>query len=141
MLLLWEAVLWGHRGASLPLEVALARFLRRSGRSMVKGACLPHLDSPQRSYLQVGLHVTYAIRQLLSVFMPFCSSLSKVSRDEQIKLVTSTKVPGGFAWRQYALYELGLGGGEVSGLFTKIRMVLNMVQKYRVRGTHSQVDR
>ncbi len=92
---------------------------------MVKGACLPHLDSPQRSYLQIGLHVTCAILQLLSVFMPFCSSLSKILRDEQIELVTNTKVPGGFVWGQGVLYELGLGGGEVSGLFTKIRMILD----------------
>ena len=57
----------------------------------------------------------------------FCSSLSKDSHDEQIELVTSTKVPGGFGWRQGTLYELGLGGGEVSGLFTKIRMVLDFI--------------
>ncbi len=73
--------------------------------------------------------------------MLFCSSLSKVARDEQIKLVTSTKVPGRFEGRQCALYELGLAGGEVSGLFTKISMVLNMAQKYQVRGIHSQAER
>ncbi len=57
--------------------------------------------------------------------MPFCSSLSSVLRDEQIELLTSTKVPGGFAWGQGVLYELGLGGGGVSGLSTKIRMIVD----------------
>ena len=37
---------------------------------------------------------------------------------------TSGRVPGGVAERQGALYELGLVEGEVSGLLTKIRMLL-----------------
>jgi hypothetical protein len=65
--------------------------------------------------------------------MPFCPSLSKVLRDEQIELVTHTKVPGWFAWGQGVLYELGLGAGEVSGLFTKIRMNLSIDWTKEVR--------
>ncbi len=57
----------------------------------------------------------------------------QVLRDEQIELVTNTKVPGGFAWGQGVLYELGLGGGEVSGLSTKIRMNLSINWTKEVR--------
>jgi len=51
----------------MPLEASLARFLRR-----------PWL------FLVIGLHVTYSIQELLSMFLYFCSSVIKVSCDEQI---------------------------------------------------------
>ena len=89
----------------------------------MEGACLPHLDSPPGSYLQVGLHVTCAIQKLLSVFIRFYSSRIKVSLTSKSNLITRANVPGGFAERQGALLEPGLGGGEESGLSTPIRMV------------------
>lgn len=67
MLLPWEAFLLERRGMSMPLEASLVRSPRRPGLR-----------------LMIGLHVTIAIVDLLSVFIFFCSSASKVSCDEQI---------------------------------------------------------
>ncbi len=52
-----------------------------------------------------------------------------------MNLVTRVRVPGGVARRQGALHELGLGGGEVPGLLTKIRMALLLL---RTRVTKSR---
>jgi hypothetical protein len=52
---------------SIPLEASVARFLL-------------HLQM----FLVIGLHVTIALVDLLSVFILFCSSASRGSCDEQI---------------------------------------------------------
>src|SRR5258708_34116790 len=66
--------------------------------------------------------------------MLLCSHCSKGSCHEQHyspPLFTSGSVPGGFAERQCCLYEIGLVGGEVFRLLTKIRMLLKRKREMR----------
>src|SRR5258708_29353410 len=66
--------------------------------------------------------------------MLLCSHCSKGSCHEQHyspPLFTSGSVPGGFAERQCCLYEIGMVGGEVFRLLTKISMLLKRKREMR----------